>query len=167
VIQYDANHDHCLWILSAQDQFNPDISADVKPFLDLSNINRIQDSQNAPFDTQLFGNQYPKSWCYYFQKTQLSAQSANWGSVVSLWDQANQLGFSPKNVSEYVPFIKGLAFTGRLDQALDLSVKADVPKDRMNDYICHTWKDIRAGYPMNEDRDGVIDKAIQQLGCQD
>jgi len=39
-----------------------------------------------------------------------------WDSVAALGDQANRLQFSPEDRSEWIPFLKAYAITGKADQ---------------------------------------------------
>jgi hypothetical protein len=166
VIQYNPAGKQCLWILSAEDINNPYIVQELKPFLQHSNLQKIKDGSDVPADTAAFGANYPVTWCYYYQKGSLAAQSGQWDQVITLWQQAAQKGLQPRIGPEFIPFIKAAAVTGQWDMALELSSKADNPKQQMQNYICQTWAEIKQSKPRAAGLDAALQKANADLGCK-
>ena len=166
VIQYDPNGKQCLWILSNGDQSNPLVVDELKPYLGISNINKIQDGNDLPADTAVFGASHPKNWCYYFQKASLADQFGKWDTALSLWAEADQKGLQPKAAEEYFPFIQSATAAGKWDLALDISGRALKMTNRVHDYLCQAWQKVDQAVNQPEGKKEAVQKAAALFSCE-
>lgn len=83
----------------------------------------IADSSAPPNGSflRIFGRQSKPDWVYFYQKAELERQFGRWSSVAALGDRAMELGFQPRDCSEWFPFIEGYARANRLNTAEELS----------------------------------------------
>jgi hypothetical protein len=83
----------------------------------------------------IFSTEPDHNWCYYYEKADLARQAQDWRQVVKLGDEAIRLGFSPKDTSEWLPFIEGYFTVGDDDRAAQLA--QDLAKDvSASNWIC-------------------------------
>ena len=64
---------------------------------------------NAPVSTPpfiIFGVEPEHEWCYYYQTASLARQRGDWEEVVRLGEQAQEQGFSPGDLIEWMPFLQ-------------------------------------------------------------
>jgi hypothetical protein len=90
----------------------------------LSNLSRIlpEGTNHPPY--QVLGSEPAHGWCYYFEKADLARQLKEYPQTVSYLQEAQAKGFSPKELSEWYPFIDAFLRTGDLVQATTYSQKA-------------------------------------------
>lgn len=60
-------------------------------------------------------------WCRAFQQAELARARADWPAILRLYDQVQADGLTPLQPLEWLPFIEGLARSGRLAEARSLS----------------------------------------------
>lgn len=68
----------------------------------------------------IFGEEPFHGWCYYYQKASLARQRMDWEEVIRLGEEARSLGYSPSDVSEWMPFYQAYALTGRIEEATQI-----------------------------------------------
>ncbi len=141
----------------------------IAKMLPLSNLKLIRPDANPPArpPESVLGPEPDHGWCYYFEKADLARQQGDWQSVVTLGDQAFQLGasFYEANVAELVPFIEGYAHQGQWQRAQDLSVQAHQVSFRVDRMVCATWQRIAADTPPNPEQQAAIQKMQDKLNC--
>jgi hypothetical protein len=98
-------------------------------------------------------------WCYTYQKADLARQEGNWSEVVRLWEITPDLGGSPKNPTELLPFIEGYARFGEYQKALDLMLTAFNADIFTQLPLCDLW--LRVGLDSQE----VYEQVNQILNC--
>lgn len=109
----------------------------------LSNLNRIiPDSDNRP-PAYLVGDDPKKSWCYYFQNADLARQVRNYEQIVSLGDEAVEMGLSPRIASEWLPFLEGYLYEGHFDSAKVLADSINNSEDNFKNGLCYTLRRIK------------------------
>jgi hypothetical protein len=87
-----------------------------------SNVDRIEVEAPPPtLPREIFGEEPPHRWCYYFQKAELARQREDWPRVAALGDEARERGYAPTDRTEWLPFIEGYLYVGRYEQARDLA----------------------------------------------
>ena len=74
-------------------------------------------------------------WCYYYQKASLAVQLEKWENVKDLYAEVLAKDFIPKNNSEWVPFIEGLARAGEVDVARELT-RISLEREKSKPIIC-------------------------------
>ena len=145
VIRYDPPG--CLQILDnayANAGIIPNLSQLEAQEIPLSNLDRIitspQESKNPPLE--IFGEEIEHGWCYYFEKADLARQTGDWDTVLSLKAQADEKSLSPRNPSEWLPFLEAYIQTENWEEATTL-VHASVEVDeKYIPGIIYTWDRI-------------------------
>lgn len=131
----------------------------------ISNLSRIiPDPNAAPPDPDIFGPEPERTWCYFFEKADLARQMEDWDTVIALYKQAQQKGFSPDYSAEYVPFIEAYARTGEWQKAYDLTSAAQNEGKGLKKMLCANWS--RLGEVPSADME-VIEQAMQSLACSE
>jgi hypothetical protein len=69
----------------------------------------------------IFGTEPQHTWCYFYQKAAYARQIGDWEEIVRLGDQARELGYSPAQPVEWMPFVEGYASLGREKDARQLA----------------------------------------------
>ena len=59
--------------------------------------------------TIVFGEEPPRTWCYYYQRADLARQTGDWEQVSALEAEATRLGFAPADPLEWSPFLQAQA----------------------------------------------------------
>ncbi|HET7009784.1 MAG TPA: hypothetical protein VFI11_03325 [Anaerolineales bacterium] len=72
----------------------------------------LTDAPAASPPERIFGREPTHGWCWYYQAASLARQRGDWERVVELANEAETLGFSPGDVSEWMPFFHGYLNTG-------------------------------------------------------
>lgn len=143
-IYYEPDEGRCLWVLSPEDEANPEIPALTEDVLPVSNLSRIEASplQDGYPPVELFGKEPTHTWCYYFQKAELARQLGDWQEVVRLADEAQSLGYTPKNPHERLPLIEAFAHAGRWQEALRQTNRAFEKDSKYARRLCLLWEKI-------------------------
>ncbi len=89
----------------------------------LSDLRRVLTTPpDMPVHENWFGPEPQHTWCYYFEKADLARQGKKWTEVVGYWEEAESLGFSPRDEMEKMVFIEAFAQTGQWQKAADLAL---------------------------------------------
>jgi hypothetical protein len=170
VVFYKPGAGRCLWVLSPDDSDNPELPDLTNLALPVSNLNRIEDSptsSNYP-PVEFFGKEPQHDWCYYFQKADLAHQMKEWGKVVQSGNEAQDLGYSPGNANEWLPFIEGYARSRQWQEALEFTHAAYLMDEDIAPRLCLRWDHILQSTKPPSDVE-VNEDVIQlqsQLNCQ-
>ncbi|HEX2980645.1 MAG TPA: hypothetical protein VHO48_10320, partial [Anaerolineaceae bacterium] len=123
----------------------PGLNGQLVKALPLSNLDRIRTETETPAQppADLFGQEQPENWCYYFEKADLARQQGDWESVAELGNQAIERSLSPGKSNELLVYIEGFARTGDLDQAQQLSATVDNDA-KLIPGLCEIWKRVEA-----------------------
>lgn len=160
----------CLKVMDPEEDRNlPYKPLLIPEALTLSDPGLIQAQADLPAKPPLekFGPEPAPDWCYYFEKAELASQLGDWESVVELSSPALKLGkeFDRETASELVPYIKGLAHTGDLERAEELTLLAMQASPKMQNMLCQVWHQMRDELPDGENRDQVYDRLAHQIPC--
>jgi hypothetical protein len=149
-----TNHSIVLWISSSGclrvvDPYYdshlplPDL---VQLAINVSNPNQVDTGQINPAvpPKTIFGGEPEHGWCYFYQKANLARQRIDWEAVGALGDEAQELGLSPHDMTEWLPFIEGYARAGRFDQVANLAEKVLVDLPALCPYLCNMIDDIES-----------------------
>jgi hypothetical protein len=129
----------------------------------LSDPSRILTDAPSPALPQYFDAQPENSWCYFYEKAELARQTGDWLAVVTLGDRAFEIGFTPEESYEWLPFIEGYARTGDIDKAGKLSLKASLENPLLNPGLCELWRRLQL-VPATDS--GKAQQFLSQLKCQ-
>jgi hypothetical protein len=166
VVDYSTGHG-CVHVLSSADKYAPGETADVDQLVLISHLDQIETDPvkvGLP-PSNIFGNELPHNWCYFYEKADLGRQMKDWKQVVSLDQQASQAGLNTNVGIELTPFIEGYAHLGQWDTAYQYSLKAQKLTDGLNRYLCSTWQILKEDTPDTTKRGTVLAALSQQLEC--
>lgn len=102
-------------------------------------------------------------WCYYFAKAELARQQNDWNKAVDLMDEAQSLGFTPEDPSEWLTYIEAQAMTGNLDEAEKLTDDLLRRERRVRRGLCQVWGQVQARGP--EGGEAVARQVLERLEC--
>jgi hypothetical protein len=166
VIDWQKKMGGCVWVLSNNDRYNPLISENTKAALAVSNLDRISlTDQITPSIKNLFGEENKNNWCYYFETADLDRQLNNWHDIPLLYEEAEQMGFSPQVGTELMPFIEGYAHTGNPGKAMELTYKAYSITNGLRDYLCDNWIRISKELKVDNSIQSVFQQINQKYAC--
>jgi hypothetical protein len=133
------------------DPMQPNFPTDVDPLVRIvsekASVGQIEMfAQSHELPENVFESEFPRNWCYYFEKADLARQAENWEEVVSLGKEASELGLQPYDPAEWLPFIDAYAHLGmREDYTQAISEILD--KDETRIYLCHDLTKATATQP--------------------
>jgi hypothetical protein len=133
------------------------------PLSDPSNILTNASPPNLP--AWLFGSEPEHTWCYYYEKAELSRQEGDWGQVVRLWEQAVGQGYSPTDPLEWLPFIEADAYTGDLKSAEQLSRQSLQAEPKLRKGLCSLWRRVASDAAGQPDLPLLADKLLTDFEC--
>ena len=164
-VTYESEKGQCLWVLSPQDDDNPEINPMLAEALPISNLSRIErQPRRAPIEA-IFGKEPPHDWCYFFQKASLAQQFKDWAEVARLGDEAQKLGFGPNNPQEWLPFIEGYARAGRWQDAVDTTLHVRQVNRFLSPRLCASWGRILADTPPPAASAAQVSSMSSRLEC--
>lgn len=165
VIYYKSGTGRCLWVLSQDDADNSSLPELTTQALAASNLNRIIPEQGTTSypPTEIFGQEPPHDWCYYFQKADLMRQLGNWEAVASLGDEADQKGYQPADANEWIPFIQGFAQTNQWEKAFIKSRAAMQLNETIASRLCRIWLGMDNKVP--DDYRQELDEFLTEINC--
>jgi hypothetical protein len=166
VISYHPGQNQCVWVLTSYDLYNPDITALTKSALSATNLSRISTETTAGYpNTDLFGKENTDQWCYYFEKGDLARHASDWTTAASLYEKADQKGFTTDFGQELMPFIEAYAHLGNGDQALALTNAAAIKGDNMREYVCDNWIRIYKEITPSDSVKSAYDTIYSKYAC--
>jgi len=145
VIQYDPPG--CLQVLDSQYAnagIIPNLTDQEAAQIPLSNLDRIitspEESKYPPIE--IVGEEIEHGWCYYFEKADLARQIGDWNTVIQLKNEADELGLSPRNPSEWLPFFEAYVQMEQWGEASALINASLFVEDKYVPGILITWDRI-------------------------
>jgi hypothetical protein len=168
VIYYQPGGGRCLWVLSPQDDDNPDLPKITVDALPAANLARIgsQDTPGYPPEA-IFGPEPEHNWCYFYEKAELARQMGDWQAVAGLADEALAQGFSPNQAQEWLPFIEAYAYTGRWPEALERSLHVWRVDHGLSARVCQIWQRVEARPEIRVEQRAGLDDLKAKIGCQE
>jgi hypothetical protein len=166
-IYYEPEEGRCLWVLSQDDLYNPDIPEILEEVLPVSDPGRISASPAAATSppVEVFGKEPEHAWCYYYQKAELARQQGNWQQVVELAKQAEAQDLKPASPHERLPLIEAYARTGGWEQALDHTRKGFEKDERYAPQLCYLWDTLESELDIPAGTDQQLANMRTSLGC--
>jgi hypothetical protein len=153
----------CLRVMSTDDSSFPGLDDDEKELLSISHPGQVFDSgEQRPLPEALFGKEPDHTWCYYFQKADLVSQTKDWQKVLSIFNQATENQFFPKNGTELIPIVSAYANLTRWKEAVDLTRQGLSLTGGAKLYFCSYWERFK-DLPSGEQPAGEM---LKELGCQ-
>ncbi|MFN8383830.1 MAG: hypothetical protein U0V02_17970 [Anaerolineales bacterium] len=100
------------------------------------------DAAEPVLDETLFGAEPTHGWCYFYTKAEIARQQNNWESVVKLYKQAQQEGFSASMPVENLPFIEAFAMTGEMNKAVKLTEQTAKAQEILCPALFTVWERV-------------------------
>ncbi len=133
------------------------LEADAIPLSNLSQI--ITDSNLAKKPpSELFGQEPPHDWCYYFEKADLARQKKDWMTILRLAEEAKGKNLWPRNPSDWLPFIEAYIRSADFTNAKSL-IDDSLREEKYYPGICYSLIRISKDSELS----GQIKEQIQQL----
>lgn len=159
----------CLRVLDPQvDPENPTISILMRQSAQLADWQWIEPQADEPAPRppqEIYGDEPPHTWCYYYQQAELARQQGDWQRVAVLGEQAFALNDYPNDPAERFPFIEGYAHLGDWARALELSQVSAQVTPLIHPAMCRLWQRIERTTPASAEKDRTLAQAFQALEC--
>jgi len=110
IIVTAPNDISCLWVLDKNlHEFPSHANELLKSSLVYSDADKlVQAGSPVTPPKQIFGDEPPHEWCYYFQKASLARQFKDWDQLSRLKKEVIQKNLEPQDPNEWLPFEKDL-----------------------------------------------------------
>jgi hypothetical protein len=89
-----------------------------------------------------FSREPAPSWCYFYERAELSRQARNWGNIVALRSQAAEEGHEAEDPFEWLPFIEAEARAGDVSWAIQTTRAALNEEPRLERGLCALWRRV-------------------------
>ena len=167
VIYYEPGGGRCLWVLSPQDEDNPELPEITLKALPAANLERIGSEPTPGYPPEaIFGAEPEHDWCYYYQKAELARQMGDWEQVAGLADQALAQGFSPNKPQEWLAFIEAFTFTGRWPEALERSLHVWRVNHGLSARLCQLWERVETRSEIPVEQMAGLEQLRGKMGCK-
>jgi len=145
IIAFHFHPPGCLMILDrkySNSITNPNLSFIQEDEIPFSEINLIAaQPAHTPFDS-LFGRQPTETWCYYFEKADLSRQFGDYEEITRLGDAAINSNQFPRIASEWLPFLEGYVWGANWEKSKWIIEDILSSEDDYSDGMCYTLQRI-------------------------
>jgi hypothetical protein len=131
----------------------------------LSDPGRILAGANPPVlpDPPFESEPSHRSWCYFYEKAELARQAERWDDIVTLQSQAQQIGLTPSDPIEWLPFLEAETHRGDAAIAAERTRQLSAEQPRLRRGLCILWERIgREGPPAAQT---VATQLIGELAC--
>jgi len=151
----------CLRLLGPGDGSQMLFSQDFRDGLADSRLERVLVAPESPArPPDYLGLEPTNTWCYYFEKADLARQAGDWDNVVRLGDEARKKGLKAGYPSEWLVFIEGYIYAGRMNEAVELS-DAILGDEFFRASVCQVWDRAAKSSLANEE----IKSSTTHLKC--
>jgi len=168
VLYYAPEGGSCLWILDESDAINmsiPGLTWEALPLSDLSRINTKGYSENLSLQT-IFGKEPEHQWCYHFQKAEAAHQEGLWDEIIGIYTTVDELGLSPNNKLEWIPFVVAHAQMDLWEDAKGITLSAYEHSPVTRKTFCALWGYFSESHIESDLDQNVKTAVITSLGCQ-
>ncbi|HRN50955.1 MAG TPA: hypothetical protein PLC52_05550 [Anaerolineales bacterium] len=141
LIFYDnSNYGQCVWFLNEADQYNTLADPGISEMAHLSRLNLISTTQGPLPNSDIFGEEPERTWCYYFQKMDLAQQQGDWQTVLDLWEVTKDQDYTSNLQFGRFPVIEALLRTDREQEARVLTADILLKQPVALEKLCYAWK---------------------------
>lgn len=168
LLDFNPELQRCLWVLQPQDTNLRLVSDDVRKLAAGSDINLIkQSNEEVVPPEEIYGKQNTQTWCYYFQKADLSRQYQEWDEIVRLWNESQAIGERPDNGFEYIPFIEGFGHVEDWAKVKEMTKFANKVTSGLEPSLCSALDRLAINAPESPERNETILNLKDDLKCKD
>lgn len=162
VVHQGANR--CLQVLDTIYIGQPSYSVGQDELTEVSDVSRILTrAKGKTPDRAIFGSEPSHTWCFYYERADLARQMQDWQTVLSLYKQAKERGYSPGFGPEYIPFIEAYVHTDNWQKAYELSLIAQKSVKEMDPFLCTVWKNFG---DLPSENSKIMNQAMQTFSCE-
>lgn len=161
-IHYNPRWSTCLQVLPREEASNPNMPEITRDTLTITDLSRIlpEDTSSAYPPSDIFGPEPEHGWCYFNQKMGLAAQAGDWEQVAAVAEQAREQGNTPESdgidvPSEWFPLIQAYGYTGRWQEAQQVSLEILNRDPPINKHMCQIWNGLVEGTTQTAERDAA------------
>jgi len=159
----------CLQVLDleyANSGILPNLTQLEADAIKLSNLSQIITEPNVEKKppVELFTKPPVQNWCYFFEKADLARQSKDWEKVIKLGSEAYEQNLTPRNPSEWLPFIEAYTRTDDFQKAKSL-IDTSITDKKYLSGICYTMKRISKDTQINESTRKQIQQWEAEYNC--
>ncbi len=141
LILYDnSNYGQCVWFLNEADQYNSLADPGITEMAHLSRLDLISTTQGPLPNSDIFGEEPERTWCYYFQKMDLAQQQGDWDTVLDLWEITKDQDYTSNLQFGRFPVIEALLRTDREQEARVLTADILLKQPVALEKLCYAWK---------------------------
>lgn len=157
IILSQSTPNACLHVLDGKrfDQAITEARTDVRFIAKYSNVDLINTTSQATPHPEVFGDEPPHAWCYFYQKMDLARQLEDWQAVVDWAKEARKLEVGPAAVSEWLPLLEAYVHLNDVENAKQV---AQLIRDDKVSYtkMCVQYRSIKE-QPAAYDRASVYE----------
>lgn len=167
VTHYESDA-QCLWVLSDLDKYNQEIPAPLRDLATMSNLERIDTSPRGipPPIGDIFGPEPAPTWCFYYQRMDAARQYENWEEILSIWEQAKEMGLKSSNSVEMIPVIQALLQSEAWSSAMNTSLDNYKKQPDVQGLLCRAWELGLVGKDITPSVRAEIDELFQRMKCE-
>lgn len=155
----------CLWVLRPEDSEYKHLPSEMKKGALVSNYENILPEEKERSLYKQIVKENKDTWCYFYQKADLARQTGDWETVLTLWNEAKDKGYSPDIGFEYIPFIEAYAYMDNWEDAFLLTRNANKTTEAMYFILCPAWKRLSQETGPSAQKELFVDKAYNLLNC--
>jgi hypothetical protein len=167
VLDFDSQSGNCLWVVDEGDELVFSLPGLTRAAIPMSDVTRIITDESAmalSIPEEIFGEEPPPTWCYYFQKASLARQNEDWDSIIKIKPEVDHVGFKPQNPFEWIPFVDAYLQLGLWQDAQELTLSAYASNADTAAAFCQMWDHALKKFPDSISEDD-LDAVYDQLSC--
>lgn len=126
----------CLLVLDEAYRGNPAIDENHEMLIPLTNQTQIQNRIARQPDPDIFGEEPPHDWCFYFEKADLAREERDWLLVNQLFSEAEGLGLSPKSGVELLPAFEAAYYQGMWSNVQEIAQQMIGMNSANDSFLC-------------------------------
>jgi hypothetical protein len=123
VILTQPSSSSCVHVINGlQPEFSTAESDSIRVIGSYSEIEHVLVDEMPHTPPELvFGPEPARGWCYYYQKADLARQRGEWESIVGLGNEAQEGGFTPSDLIEWMPFLQAYVVIEDVERLMELA----------------------------------------------
>ncbi|HEY60600.1 MAG TPA: hypothetical protein G4N92_07970 [Anaerolineae bacterium] len=164
--------DTCVRVLDAGiDLYNPALPGFLKEVVYYSTfdtqqlLKEYEKNGGVISNIAILGPQPAHEWCFYYQKAMQAYQQEHWIDTINEYNQAITLGYFPRDVIEWIPFVKAYALSGQVNEAIRITTLIYNMSHQYGALMCNLWKDISKTIGATPDKPSPYIHLFFEMNC--